>query len=236
YARRVEAAWRDSLRARVPFLDQVIGRSATLLDATEETVRNTESAWGSWLADQMRGAFPTVPADVAVLNGGAIRIDDQFEGDIRWEHLARTFGFPTRVGLAKVRGADLRTRILERGVGGGRGEGRFLQVSGLRVRFDRSRPEGGRVLDVQVQRGEGWVPLADDSVYTVAVPDYLLGGGDGYPFPEVAIATVPPGPELKLIAFDVLSTLFAAGRAIAPVLEGRLVDVSQPPRAAPAAR
>jgi 2',3'-cyclic-nucleotide 2'-phosphodiesterase (5'-nucleotidase family) len=205
-------------------MDVVIGRSDTRMDATEETVRNAESAWGDWLADQMRTAFPTQPADVAVLNGGALRIDDQFGGEIRWEHLARTFGFPTRVGLVSLRGRDLRETVLERSVSGGRGEGRFLQVSGLKVRFDRSRPEGQRIVDVQVQRGNGWAPLADDSVYVVAVPDYMYGGGDGYTFAQRAIARVPPGPDLKLAAFDALSALFARGQAIAPRVEGRLVD------------
>ena len=224
YRAQVTERWLAALREKVPFFDETIGRASTLLDANEETVRNEESAWGNWLADQMRTAFLNTPTDAAILNGGAIRIDDSFTGEIRWEHLARTFGFPTRVGLAKVTGRDLRTRVLENSVSGGRGEGRFLQVSGLRVRFDRSRPEGQRILDVQVQRGESWAPLADDSVYTIAVPDYLLGGGDRYAFPEFARETVPPGPDLRLIAFDALAAAYANGRAIAPTVEGRLVD------------
>lgn len=231
YRQQVTERWLAALRERVPFFDATIGRTTTLLDANEETVRNEESAWGNWLADRMRTAFPTVATDAAVLNGGAIRIDDRFGGDIRWEHLARTFGFPTRVGLVRVTGRDLRTRILENSVSGGRGEGRFLQVSGLRVRFDRSRPQGQRILDVRIERpGQNgaaptWAPLADDSVYTIAVPDYLLGGGDGYPFPQVAQGPiVPHGPDLRLIAFDALASAFAAGRAISPTVEGRLVD------------
>jgi 5'-nucleotidase len=223
YEREVTQVWAARLREKVPFLDQVIGRSATLMDATESTVRNAESAWGDWLADQMRTAFPTRPADIAVLNGGALRIDDQFGGTLRWEHLARSFGFPTRVALASLRGAEVR-EMFERSVSGGIGEGRFLQVSGAKVRFDRSRPNGQRVLDVQVQRGQGWAPLADDSVYVVAVPDYMFGGGDGYTFAQRAVATVPPGPDVKLLAFEALTTLYARGEAIAPRVEGRLVD------------
>jgi 5'-nucleotidase len=229
YERQVTQAWAARLREKVPFLDVAIGRSDSLMDATEGTVRDAESAWGDWLADQMRTAFPTKPADVAVLNGGALRIDDVIGGTLRWEHLARTFGFPTRVALVSLRGTDVRG-MLERSVSGGRGEGRFLQVSGLRVRFDRSRAEGERVLDVQVQRGTGWAPLAADSTYVVAVPDYLFGGGDGYTFARRAVESVPPGPDLKLIAFDALSALYARGQAIAPRVEGRLVDATPPQR------
>ena len=225
YRRDVQEKWLARLRERVPFFDQTIGRSATRLDATEETVRNAESAWGNWLTDQMRTAFPSAPADIAVINGGAIRIDDAFEGTIRWEHLARTFGFPTRVALVALKGRDVRG-MLENGVSGGRGEGRFLQVSGVRVRFDRSRPEGERVLDAQVQQGGGWAPLADDRTYLVAVPDYLYGGGDNYTFIRRALLTVPPGPDLRLIAFDALSAAYARGEAISPRVEGRLVDAT----------
>jgi 2',3'-cyclic-nucleotide 2'-phosphodiesterase (5'-nucleotidase family) len=225
YQQAVPRRWAERLHEKVPFLDAVIGRSDTLMDATEETVRNAESAWGDWLADQMRTAFPTRPADIAVLNGGALRIDDVFGGTLRWEHLARSFGFPTRVALVSLRGDAVRG-MLERSVSGGRGEGRFLQLSGLRVRFDRSRTEGQRILDAQVQRGQGWAPLAADSVYLVAVPDYMFGGGDGYTFAAQALEKVPPGPDLKLIAFDALSAAYAQGRAITPRVEGRLIDAT----------
>ncbi len=222
YRREVEEKWLARLRERVPFFDQRIGTSTERLDGTEETVRNAESNWGSWLADRMRTAFPDVPADVAILNGGAIRIDDAITGPIRWEHLARTFGFPTRVALVWLKGKDLRETVLERGVSGGRGEGRFLQVSGIRMTVDRSQPVGRRVTGVQVQRGASWEPLDDARTYVVAVPDYLYGGGDGYTFRSRAGMSVPPGPDLKLIAFDALTAAYARGEAIAPKVEGRI--------------
>ena len=225
YQREVTERWAAGLREKVPFLDAVIGRSDTLMDAREETVRNAESAWADWLADQMRTAFPSRPADIAVLNGGALRIDDEFGGPIRWEHLARTFGFPTRIGLVSLRGTDVHG-MLEHSVSGGRGEGRFLQVSGLKVRFDRSRPEGQRVVDVQVQRGTAWAPLADDSVYVVAAPDYVLGGGDGYVFARSGTDAIPFGPDLRLLAFDALAAAYARGQAISPRVEGRIVDLT----------
>lgn len=224
YRREVQEKWAARMREKIPFFDQVIGRSSTRLDASEEVVRNQESAWGNWLADQMRTAFPTIPADVGVLNGGAIRIDDAITGEIRWEHLARTFGFPTRVGLVWLRGRDLKETVLERGVSGGRGEGRFLQVSGLRFAFDRSRPVNQRVTSVEIQRGTAWEPLDDSRVYVVAVPDYLFSGGDGYLFHNRAILSVPPGADLRLIAFDALSAAYAAGQAISPAVEGRIVE------------
>jgi 5'-nucleotidase len=109
-------------------------------------------------------------------------------------------------------------------VSGGRGEGRFLQVSGLRFAFDRSRPEGGRVTRVEIQRDSGYVPLQDDSVYVVAVPDYLFGGGDGYRFRAAATQVVPPGPSLKWLAVQALLDAYSRGQPIAPRVEGRITE------------
>ena len=76
-----------------------------------------------------------------------------------------------------------------------------------------------------MQRGDQWVPLDDERVYVVAVPDYLYGGGDGYHFKDRAVTTVPPGPDLRLMVFDALSAAYAEGRAIAPAVEGRINEI-----------
>jgi 2',3'-cyclic-nucleotide 2'-phosphodiesterase (5'-nucleotidase family) len=54
--------------------------------------------------------------------------------------------------------------------------GGFLQVSGVRVVWDPRRAAGGRVVDIAV----GGRARGDDTVYSVAVPSYLVRGGDGY--------------------------------------------------------
>lgn len=225
YAREVEEKWAARVRGRIPTFDVAIGHTTTPLDATEETVRNAESAWGNWLADRMRRAFPTQMADVAVLNGGSLRIDDVIRDSIRWEHVERTFGFPTSVGLVHLRGRDLRETVLEQSVSGGRGEGRFLQVSGLRFTFDRSRPVGDRVTRVDIQRDSTWAPLEEERVYTVAVPDYLFGNGDGYRFRDAATQAVPPGPSLKWLAVQALLDAYSRGQPISPRVEGRITEV-----------
>jgi 2',3'-cyclic-nucleotide 2'-phosphodiesterase (5'-nucleotidase family) len=85
---------------------------------------------------------------------------------------------------------------------------------------------GRRVLDVQVESGSAWAPLDDSRTYVVAVPDYMYAGGDGYVFKLRAIQAVPPGPDLKYLAFDALTAAFASGRPIAPRVEGRIVEVT----------
>ncbi|HYW07630.1 MAG TPA: 5'-nucleotidase C-terminal domain-containing protein [Longimicrobium sp.] len=229
YEREVTAKWVARVRERIPTYDVTLAHAATPLDGTEETVRNSESTWGSWLADRMRRAFPGVTADVAVLNGGSLRMDDVIRGPIRWEHVERTFGFPTAVGLVWLRGRDLREAVLENSVSGGRGEGRFLQVSGLRFTFDRTLPAGRRVTRVEVRRDSAWAPLEDDREYVVAVPDYLFANGDGYAFTARASRTVPPGPSLKWLAVQGLLDAHSRGQEIAPRLEGRITELNARP-------
>jgi 5'-nucleotidase/UDP-sugar diphosphatase len=56
-----------------------------------------------------------------------------------------------------------------------RGRAGGLFVSGLRVRFDPTRPDGGRIVDVTV----GGAPLDTTRTYTVATTDYLAEGNSG---------------------------------------------------------
>ncbi len=225
YQREIAEHFRRQLERKVPFINDQIGASSTVLEGLEETVRTRESNWGNYLTDQMRTAFGSMRADAAILNGGAIRLDDNFSGEIRFEHLWRTFGFATRIGYVWLRGKDLRQDILEHGVATEPGDGRFLQVSGLKFEFDRRAEPGKRVRNVKVQQGGDWADLNDDQIYIIAVPDYLFEGGDGYQFKQKAVLAIPPGPELKLLAFEAISQAFSRGESIAPVVEGRIVEV-----------
>ena len=84
-------------------------------------------------------------------------------------------------------------------------EGRFPQVSNMRVRYDTTRPPGKRVVSVEVgpragEKGTGfvnftavtpnpesatetqtlWRPLDPEESFTVATRAYLVAGKDGY--------------------------------------------------------
>jgi len=225
YQQEIAEKYRAELEQKVPYLNAQIGASTTLLEGLEDAVRTRESNWGDYLADQMRSAFGALRADIAILNGGTLRLDDNFIGPIRFEHLMRTFGFATRVAYVWLRGKDVREEILEHSVAGVPGEGRFVQVSGLKFEFDRRATPGQRVRSVKVQQGEEWQGLQDEQIYVVAVPDYLFEGGDGYNFKQKAVLTIPPGPELKLLTFEAISQSYSEGKSIAPTVEGRIVEI-----------
>ncbi len=177
------------------------------------TVRNEESNWGNFIADQMRGAFRDGQADLAFVNGGTLRIDDYIEGDILFEDIGRTFGFSSYLRKTTLTGAEFRD-VLEAGYRGeGPSKGYFPQVSGFRVCVDRGRNSGDRIVSLQVPTEEGWQEISADTEYSIVVPDYLYRGGDGYDIPKDRPAS-PPGSELKYLVLDAILAAQARGETI----------------------
>ena len=208
--------WRGRLLDKYPFLEARIGTAALPLDGREVTVRNEESNWANFIVDQMRLAFGET-ADLAFINGGTLRLDDFVEDDILFEDIGRTFGFTSLLRLTTLTGAEFR-EVLEAGYrGAGPSKGYFPQVSGFRVCIDRSRPSRNRIVSLQVPTEDGWQEIVADKSYSVVVPNYLYGGGDGYNIPKDRPAS-PPGSRLKYLVLDGVLRAQAQGRKVgAPV-------------------
>ena len=211
YRRDVEDYYHAQLKKEIPQLDQSLAdvkqvfQNGKCLVATEEAVRNQESNWGSFIADQMRTALPgTKPADIAFIQGGSLRIDDVVCGQVSLEDMERTFGFKTHVIFVKLKGADIKDKILANVVSSKFGDGSFLQVSGLHFKFNRK----DNVLDreVKVETNRGLVDLEPRKLYTVATPDYLFNCGDRYHFRESIVEVLPVlGPDVRWLVYKALA-------------------------------
>ena len=64
-------------------------------------------------------------------------------------------------------------------------------------------------------------PLDPNGAYTLATPDYVLKGGDGYTM--FAGQRVLVGPEAGDLVNAALEKAVAAAKAISPKVEGRIV-------------
>ena len=210
----VEALVRDYARRLDRDLDAVVGKSSVPLEARSATLRTEETNLGDFVADALRERLGT---DVAVINGGAIRTNRTVPpGPLTRRDVLSLLPFTDMVVKLEMRGADLRA-ALEYGlaqtdrVGGG-----FLQLSGARVVWDPRLVPGRRIVDVSVT-GK---PLADDAAYTVAVPGYLVRGGDGYTVFAHAktIVDAESGPQVSQVVIDAI----AARAEIAPAVDGRI--------------
>jgi len=209
----IATKWRDRLLTLYPFLEARVGEAAFPLDATEETSRSRETAWGNFVVDQMLTAFGDPAADLAFINSGSLRIDDYIAGDILFEDVGRTFGFSSFLRHMTITGSEFRD-VMENGYrGDGSSQGYFPQISGFRVCVDRSSEAGSRIVSLQVPVGGGWQEIISEKEYTLVVPDFIYKGGDDYQLPQDRPVS-RPGSELKYLVLDAIVRAHANGRKI----------------------
>ena len=200
-------------------LDMVIGRTTVPLEAHTSKLRTQETNLGNLVADLVR---ERLEADVALVNGGAIRTNRTVSaGPLTKRDVHTILPFADVVLKLEMRGRDLRA-ALEHGLAqADREGGGFLQLSGVRLVRDSRLPIGQRIVSATV----GDRPLADAAAYTVAVPSYLVRGGDGFAVfarARVVIAEAS-GPQVAQL---VLEAITARG-TIAPTNDRRISEAPQ---------
>ena len=230
--------YKDQLNAK---LDVKIGQVNGIFPqgGTPQVQRAGEAALGNFTADAMRKKYGT---DFAYINGGGIR--DKFPAatyvaadkslnrpgadkvapyDVTLGDALAVYPFGNTVGVSVITGENL-WKALENGVSNWPGDGRFPQISGFKFSFDTSKAVGSRVQSVS--KSDGTAIAKDGKEYTIAVPDFMIYGGDGY----VGFFT-PSKAKLRGLLVDVfieaVQEASAGGKAIQiPALDGRITKVN----------
>lgn len=149
--------------------DALASRGVTVLaDSLLRDGKAGQYALGNLIADAQR---ETAGADVAIMNNGGIR-DDLPRGQVTYRQLFELQPFGNNMVKATVTGRVIRL-ALEHAVAGGHPD---AHIAGMTATFDRTRPDGRRIVSVLV-RGK---PLRDDRTYTIAVNDFMSTGGSGF--------------------------------------------------------
>lgn len=167
--------------------NEPLGNTENLLEGVEPAVRGRETALGNLLTDVARERMGT---DVAVLNGGSIRINDNIPpGPISKYDMEGVFYYTNTLVAFPVTGQQLLDMLRNSVSRADAGDGRFLQISGFRFKY-RPRDGGFAVdaADVEV----GGKPLDVNATYSMSTIDYVYmqGTDDGYTL--FADATRPP--------------------------------------------
>jgi len=200
-----------------PELKAVVGETAVPLDAVSVRMRAIEMPLGNLFADALR---EETGADVAVMNSGSIRGDRVYPaGPLTRETIITMHPFGNIVTTVQMPG-----RVLLEAMNAGVSKvpaaaGQFPQVSGMTMTVDAGAPAGNRVRDLKVNGR----PIDPARLYVVAMPDYILKGGDDYAMFErqTVLLTPEAGPPLV----NALTKYLAAHSPVHPQVEGRIVIV-----------
>ncbi len=162
-------------------------------------VRNADTGLGNLVADAMRFAGK---AEVAIQNGGGIRTNIAGPGNVSVGDTFNVLPFTNLVKRAPVMNATQLKDLLEHSVAAstptGVAQGRFAQVSGIKVTYDTTKTArtalgtGERIRRIVLDDG---TVLVDNAIiinpartFSFATIDFTANGGDGYPFAANAVA------------------------------------------------
>jgi 2',3'-cyclic-nucleotide 2'-phosphodiesterase (5'-nucleotidase family) len=137
--------------------------------AAADLTRNPtgESLLGDLVTDAMRQASS---AQIAFQNGGGIRADIH-SGPITLEKVFTALPFDDVLVSMDLTGEQIRG-ILEKSVL----SENMLQVSGMQIEYDPSKPAGSKVASARV----AGKPMDDQAAYRVVTNDFLAAGGDRF--------------------------------------------------------
>jgi 2',3'-cyclic-nucleotide 2'-phosphodiesterase (5'-nucleotidase family) len=194
---------------------QVIGSTATRLNGPThaacapapcqytEGVRNAETGLGNLVADAMRFAGKS---DVAIQNGGGIRTSIAAPGNVTMGDTFNILPFTNLVKRAPAMNATQLKDILEHSVSSasatGAVNGKFAQVSGMKVFYDTSRTArstvvanvgtGDRIRRVVLDDGtvliDNGAVVDPTRTFSFTTIDFTAAGGDNYPFAVNGVA------------------------------------------------
>ena len=167
-----------------------------------------ESALGSFCADAMR---MRAGSDVAITNAGGLRADLP-AGSIDRARVLDVLPFLNDSITLDLDGGALKA-ALEQGFSL---EAGMAQVSGMKARYDLSRPVGSRLISLEI----GGQAVDDHRRYRVTTNSFLAEGGDGYAaFRQGRIVARDP------VLSDVVTDHIRRVQVVEPPAPGRLIPV-----------
>lgn len=206
-----------------------IGVSEAAIDGSREVCRVKECSMGNLVADALLDRVKDQGITIAIQNGGGLRASID-AGPVTMGEVLTVLPFQNSIATFQIKGADLQA-ALENGTSQiEEGAGRFVQASGLKYTFDRSKPAGSRIVSVEVKEGDNFVKLDPEKTYGVVTNNYTRTGGDGFKtFATNAINPYDFGPSLE----DAVAAYIGAHSPYKPYTDGRIVDATPADYVAP---
>ncbi len=200
---------------------QVVGSTSVALNGERADVRSKETNLGNLIADGMAAkANEFIPTYIAMQNGGGIRASID-QGDITLGEVLTVLPFGNNLVTIDLTGEEI-LAALEHSVSAP-GAGAFMQVSGLKFKYDSAQPVGDRVWHVEALTADGYEELQLDKMYRVATNAFTADGGDGYTMFKTA-KDEGRLAELYIVDFEVFTSYLEKVNPVSPVVEGRIIQ------------
>ena len=210
-------------------LDVAYATTTSDLQAEELTIRRYESNLGDYLADLAREHFE---ADVAVLNSGALRLNQDVPAGsaITQRLLEELLPYPIQLVELDLTGAQLQA-MLDHSVSAWTGSGHWLQVSGIAFTHDVATHAAQ---DLHLLSAEGPLRVTPEMKLRVVVPRYIVdpafGDQDGYGLPGnggLSWDLATDHPSQKTGVEELLLERLSQVEAIAPERDGRICSTDR---------
>lgn len=150
-------------------LGVIVGKTDGIFNGKREAVRFEQTNLGRLIAQSQ---MERVKADIGIMNSGGVRASLP-EGNVSYKDILTVQPFGNMISTLDLKGQELvdflTTVALKQTDTGG-----YPQLAGISMVVDRSAKN---ISDVKV----GDQPLDMNKTYKISIPDYLTGGGDGYP-------------------------------------------------------
>eukprot|EP00794_Sanderia_malayensis_P000218 gene222-833_t len=187
----------NAMRGPVDKIGKVkIGRTRVFLDGERASCRLRDCALGNLITDAAvydsalnnnnNSRWTTASIALWTSNSIMASIDINKTDLIRYEDVKNSFPYMNKLDLVELKGSVL-LEVLEKSASNydaKKPSGSFLQVSGLVITYDITKPVGQRVNRVEVRCADCRTPkyekLNKDKVYKVVVSSYMAKGGAGY--------------------------------------------------------
>lgn len=208
---------------------KVVGSAEDTIVGDRDVCRVQECSMGNLVADAQLERVKDQGITISIANSGGLRASID-AGDVTMGEVLTVLPFQNTVATFQLKGSDLRAALENGVVQIEEVAGRFPQVAGMKYSFDKSKPPGERITDIQVKEGDAFVPLDPEKTYGVVTNNYVRGGGDGFKvFATNAINAYDFGPNLEQAVADYLS----ANNPYKPYTDGRITEVTAATETAP---
>ncbi len=202
-------------------LQTVYGKTRVDLIGEESEIRRFETNLGNFIADTALAAFSACKADMAAINSGSIRLNQNITAGsaITSGHMEAMFAYPSPLMLIQIDGKTLKA-MLQHDIDKWTANGHWLLIAGFGFTHD---PKKQKFFNLHYADGR---PVKDTDSLRLVVPEYLISphsDHDGYHVidADMVVPCQLNGTELKTLLIE---RLRQHPEGIAPVVDGRICN------------